>query len=168
MPLTNGSAPSDDGAAVPGPTAERGKVPEVAAAPVAVGRDQVLAAFARTQEASPQLLVTIQSAVNATLYDKLNYNFIRDIAPVASFSRQTLALEVTPGLWSRSEQKAQKFVLRSALRPNQISFSHSLGQNLPCHSLRRHGRSTSGSRSAGPTVGASESDQRPGGSRMDL
>src|SRR5215831_4256925 len=42
------------------------------------------------------LLVTIQSAVNATLYDKLNYNFIRDIAPVASISRQTLALEVTP------------------------------------------------------------------------
>jgi hypothetical protein len=25
----------------------------------------------------------------------------------------------------------QKFVLRSALRPNQISFSHSLGQFLP-------------------------------------
>jgi tripartite-type tricarboxylate transporter receptor subunit TctC len=42
------------------------------------------------------LLVTIQSAVNATLYDKLNYNFIRDIAPVASISRQTLALEVAP------------------------------------------------------------------------
>jgi len=42
------------------------------------------------------LLVTIRSAVNATLYDKLNYNFIRDIVPVASISRQTLALEVTP------------------------------------------------------------------------
>ena len=39
------------------------------------------------------LLVTIQSAVNATLHDKLNYNFIRDIVPVAS---KTLALEVTP------------------------------------------------------------------------
>ena len=36
------------------------------------------------------LLVTIQSAVNATLYEKLNYNFIHDIAPVASISRQTL------------------------------------------------------------------------------
>jgi tripartite-type tricarboxylate transporter receptor subunit TctC len=42
------------------------------------------------------LLVTIQSAVNATLYEKLNYNFIRDVAPVASISRQTLALEVAP------------------------------------------------------------------------
>jgi hypothetical protein len=28
---------------------------------------------------------------------------------------------------ARSEQKAQKFILRSALRPNQISFSYSLG-----------------------------------------
>ena len=30
------------------------------------------------------LLATIPNAVNATLYEKLNYNFIRDIAPVAS------------------------------------------------------------------------------------
>src|SRR5690349_2040097 len=28
------------------------------------------------------------SAINATLYDKLNYNFIRDIAPVAGISRE--------------------------------------------------------------------------------
>jgi hypothetical protein len=33
--------------------------------------------------------------------------------------------------WSRAEQKTQKFVLHSALRPNQISFSHSLGQEPP-------------------------------------
>src|SRR6266478_4771131 len=44
------------------------------------------------------LLVTIQGAVNATLYEKLNYNFIRDIAPIASITRETLALEVTPSL----------------------------------------------------------------------
>jgi tripartite-type tricarboxylate transporter receptor subunit TctC len=30
------------------------------------------------------LMVGSFSAINATLYDKLNYNFIRDIAPVAS------------------------------------------------------------------------------------
>src|SRR5262245_20755946 len=29
------------------------------------------------------LLVSAPNAINATLYDKLNYNFIRDIAPVA-------------------------------------------------------------------------------------
>ena len=34
------------------------------------------------------LLVGPANAVNATLYEKLNYNFIRDIAPVASISRE--------------------------------------------------------------------------------
>ena len=34
------------------------------------------------------LLISPAQAVNATLYEKLNYNFIRDIAPVASFSRE--------------------------------------------------------------------------------
>ena len=40
-------------------------------------------------------------------------------------------------MWSRSGQKTQKFILRSALRPNQISFSHSLGQKRECRSPRR-------------------------------
>ena len=34
------------------------------------------------------LLVPLSSAINATLYDKLNFNFIRDIAPVASYQPQ--------------------------------------------------------------------------------
>src|SRR5262245_11714297 len=33
------------------------------------------------------LMVAPPNAVNATLYDKLNYNFIRDIAPIASIGR---------------------------------------------------------------------------------
>ena len=33
------------------------------------------------------LSVTSANAINATLYDKLNFNFIHDIAPVASFIR---------------------------------------------------------------------------------
>ena len=33
------------------------------------------------------LLVSTANAINATLYDKLNFNFIRDIAPVASIIR---------------------------------------------------------------------------------
>ena len=32
------------------------------------------------------LVATSVNAINATLYDKLNFNFIRDIAPVASVS----------------------------------------------------------------------------------
>ena len=37
-------------------------------------------------------------AYNATLYDKLNFNFVRDIAPVASIGRAALVMVVTPSL----------------------------------------------------------------------
>jgi tripartite-type tricarboxylate transporter receptor subunit TctC len=44
------------------------------------------------------LLVATPNAVNATFYDRLNYNFIRDIAPVASIVRFPLVMEVNPSL----------------------------------------------------------------------
>lgn len=44
------------------------------------------------------LLVTTANAVNATLYDKLAYNFINDIAPVAGFIRVPAVLEVNPNI----------------------------------------------------------------------
>jgi tripartite-type tricarboxylate transporter receptor subunit TctC len=42
------------------------------------------------------LQVTSANAVNASLYDKLNFNFIRNIAPVAGTTRSPLVLEVHP------------------------------------------------------------------------
>ena len=45
------------------------------------------------------LLVTLPAnAINATLYDKLNFNFIRDIAPVTSLTRDPNIMEVHPSL----------------------------------------------------------------------
>src|SRR5215471_16028212 len=38
------------------------------------------------------------NAINATLYDSLSFNFIRDIAPVASFHRAPLVMEVNPAV----------------------------------------------------------------------
>jgi tripartite-type tricarboxylate transporter receptor subunit TctC len=66
------------------------------------------------------LLVTIQSAVNATLYDKLNYNFIRDIAPVASISRQTLTLAVTPSFPAKT---APEFIAYAKANPGKLSMA---------------------------------------------
>src|SRR5262249_52808296 len=37
-------------------------------------------------------------AINATLYDKLNFNFIRDIAPVASINRVPQVIDVNPSV----------------------------------------------------------------------
>src|SRR6266852_4789705 len=42
------------------------------------------------------LYATSANAFNATLYEKLNFHFIRDIAPVASFIRIPGVMEVNP------------------------------------------------------------------------
>jgi tripartite-type tricarboxylate transporter receptor subunit TctC len=44
------------------------------------------------------LLVPLSSAINATLYDKLNFNFIRDIAPVAAISRSVMVMVLHPSV----------------------------------------------------------------------
>jgi hypothetical protein len=44
------------------------------------------------------LLVTVTNAFNATLYDKLNFNFIRDIAPVAGLMRVPNVMLVNPSV----------------------------------------------------------------------
>ena len=44
------------------------------------------------------LLVAPANAINATLYDKLNYNFIRDIAPVAGLIRFPNVVVVNPAV----------------------------------------------------------------------
>jgi len=44
------------------------------------------------------LSVALPAAVNATLYEKLNFNFIRDIAPVAGIMRVGLVVVVNPSV----------------------------------------------------------------------
>ena len=42
------------------------------------------------------------NAYNATLYDNLNFNFIRDIAPVASIGRVAFVMVVNPSFPTRT------------------------------------------------------------------
>ena len=42
------------------------------------------------------LMATSTNAINATLYDNLKFNFVRDTAPVASIARTPLVMEVNP------------------------------------------------------------------------
>ncbi len=44
------------------------------------------------------LLATVPNAVNATLYEKLNFNFIRDIAPVAGIIRVPMVILLHPSV----------------------------------------------------------------------
>src|SRR5260370_31777133 len=44
------------------------------------------------------LLACLPNASNATLYENLKFNFIRDITPVAGIAREPFAIEVNPEL----------------------------------------------------------------------
>jgi tripartite-type tricarboxylate transporter receptor subunit TctC len=48
------------------------------------------------------LLCGLSNAINATIYDKLNYNFIRDIAPVAGILRGSYVMVVNPSVPAKS------------------------------------------------------------------
>jgi tripartite-type tricarboxylate transporter receptor subunit TctC len=48
------------------------------------------------------LMVGGYNAINATLYQKLNFNFIRDIAPVAALTRDSIVMVVNPSVAAKS------------------------------------------------------------------
>jgi tripartite-type tricarboxylate transporter receptor subunit TctC len=51
------------------------------------------------------LLVDPTASINATLYEKLNYNFVRDIAPVAGIVLLPLLMVVNPSLPAKTEHR---------------------------------------------------------------
>jgi tripartite-type tricarboxylate transporter receptor subunit TctC len=65
------------------------------------------------------LLVGSPNAINATLYDRLNFNFIRDIAPVASFMRGALVLVVQPSVPAKT---VPEFIAYAKANPGKLSF----------------------------------------------
>jgi tripartite-type tricarboxylate transporter receptor subunit TctC len=65
------------------------------------------------------LLVGSPNAINATLYDKLDFNFIRDIAPVASFIRGPLVMVVHPSV---PAQTVPEFVAYAKANPGKLSY----------------------------------------------
>src|SRR5271156_1002497 len=66
--------------------------------PGAGGNVGAEAAAHATPDGYTLLSISSPNAINATLYDNLNFNFIRDIAPVASIIRVPLVMEVNPSV----------------------------------------------------------------------
>ena len=66
------------------------------------------------------LIVGATNAVNATLYDKLNFNFIRDIAPVAGIIRVPLIMEVHPSV---PAQTVPEFIAFAKANPGKINMA---------------------------------------------
>jgi tripartite-type tricarboxylate transporter receptor subunit TctC len=75
------------------------------------------------------LLVYSTNAINATLYEKLNFNFIRDIAPVVSISRETTVMVVHPSFPAKT---VPEFVAYAKANPGKIHFA-SGGNGTPPH-----------------------------------
>jgi len=60
------------------------------------------------------------AAINATLYDKLNFNFIRDIAPVAGLMRAASGVVVHPSVPAKT---LPEFIAHAKANPGKISFA---------------------------------------------
>src|SRR2546428_4576600 len=65
------------------------------------------------------LLVGSPNAINATLYDNLNFNFMRDIAPVASLIRGALVMVVHPSVPAKT---LPEFIAYAKANPGKLSY----------------------------------------------
>src|SRR5215468_3541898 len=75
------------------------------------------------------LAVGSNNMINATLYEKLNFNFIRDIAPVASIARVPQVMEVHPSFPAKT---VPEFIAYAKANPGKVSFA-SAGNGSVAH-----------------------------------
>ena len=68
------------------------------------------------------LLVAPANAINATLYDKLNYNFMRDIAPVAPLIRFPNVMVVNPAVPATT---VPQFIAYAKANPGKLNMASS-------------------------------------------
>jgi len=66
------------------------------------------------------LLATSTNAINATLYDKLSFNFIRDIAPVATISRNAFVMVAHPSMPAKT---VPEFIAYAKANPGKINIA---------------------------------------------
>ena len=66
------------------------------------------------------LLVTQTNAINAALYASLQFNFIRDILPVARIGRVPLVMEINPSV---SVRTVPEFIAYAKANPRKINFA---------------------------------------------
>jgi tripartite-type tricarboxylate transporter receptor subunit TctC len=66
------------------------------------------------------LFVSPTAAINATLYEKLNFNFIRDFAPIAGIMRIPDVMVVNPSFPAKT---VREFIAYSEANPGKINMS---------------------------------------------
>jgi tripartite-type tricarboxylate transporter receptor subunit TctC len=75
------------------------------------------------------LLVAGAHTINATLYDQLSFNFIRDIAPIASISRESAVMTVNSSVPAKT---VPEFIAYAKANPGKINMA-SAGVGSPSH-----------------------------------
>jgi tripartite-type tricarboxylate transporter receptor subunit TctC len=75
------------------------------------------------------LVAAAPQAINATLYSKLNFNFIRDIVPIAMISSLPLVMEVN---LSNPAKTVPEFISWAKAHPGKVSMA-SGGTGAPSH-----------------------------------
>ena len=75
---------------------------------------------AGTADGYTLLLVGAPNAINTTLYDKLSFNFLRDIAPVAGISRERLVMVVHPSFPAKT---VPEFIAYAKANPGKVTMA---------------------------------------------
>jgi tripartite-type tricarboxylate transporter receptor subunit TctC len=75
------------------------------------------------------LLTASPNAINASLYDKLSFNFVRDITPVAAISREANVVVVSPSIQART---VPEFIADAKAKPGSINMA-SAGNGTTSH-----------------------------------
>jgi tripartite-type tricarboxylate transporter receptor subunit TctC len=76
------------------------------------------------------LMATASNAINATLYDRLSYNFIHDIVPVAGVIRSPFVLEVHPAIPVKTVRELIAYAKSSSARITMASFGTGTSSHL--------------------------------------
>ena len=74
------------------------------------------------------LMVTPANATSASFYNKLNYNFIRDIVPVASIISQPQVMMVNPSLPAKA---VPEFIAYAKVNPGKINMASAGSGSAP-------------------------------------
>ena len=82
-----------------------------------IGTESVVRA---TPDGYTLLLVGLSNAMNATLYKKLNFNFIRDIAPVASIGGAPYVMVINPSVPAKT---VPEFIAYAKANPSKINMA---------------------------------------------
>jgi tripartite-type tricarboxylate transporter receptor subunit TctC len=91
-----------------------------------IGTDAVVRA---SPDGYTLLMVGGWNAINATLYDKLSFNFIRDISPVAGINREPYLIAVHPSVPAKT---VPELIAYAKANPGKISMA-SAGSGTPSH-----------------------------------